>query len=120
MRTINKNISIATLLGIPSLVFAQVSDVFDLQVLIYNILVKAGQFFWIVAVMFFFWGIVKFIGNANDPVEREKGKKFIIWGIIAFVVLLSVWGLVRILLVDTLGIMPGGAPAYIDSTGGVH
>ncbi|OGZ05245.1 MAG: hypothetical protein A2845_02940 [Candidatus Lloydbacteria bacterium RIFCSPHIGHO2_01_FULL_49_22] len=120
MRTINKQFGIATLLGTPSLVFAQVTDVFDLEVLVYNILVKAGQFFWIAAIMFFFWGVVKFIGNANDPVEREKGKQFIIWGIIAFVVLFSVWGIVRILLVDTFGIMPGGAPDYVDSTGGIH
>ena len=58
------------------------------------------------AFLVFIWGVVKyfFLSMDNDT-ERTKGKKFMLWGIIGFVVLFSVWGLVGLLL-STLGIAP--------------
>jgi len=51
-----------------------------------------------VATVMFVWGIVQFfILNADEEKKREQGKQFIIWGIIALAVMLSVWGLVGIL-----------------------
>ncbi len=121
MRSIKKVFGVLfALFAAPLTVLAQVTDVFDLQILIYNILVAVGGFAWVGSVAFFLWGVVKFISNANDETEREKGKQFIIWGIIAFVVLISLWGIVRILLVETLGITPGGALDFIDKGGVVH
>lgn len=59
------------------------------------------------AFIFFLWGVFKYFiaGGANDE-SREEGKKFISWGIVAFAVMISVWGLVNI-LVNTFGF--GGA-----------
>lgn len=48
------------------------------------------------AVAVFVWGVVKFIGK-EDSSEREEGKQFMLWGIIAIAVMFSVWGLVRLL-----------------------
>jgi hypothetical protein len=46
----------------------------------------------------FIWGVIKFfIINADEEAKREQGKQFMIWGIIALAVMLSVWGLVGIL-----------------------
>jgi len=101
----------------PSLVFAQVNDIFGAQILVYNVLERLSWLFWAMAVAFFIWGIVKFIKNADDTTEHEKGKQFMVWGIIAFLVLVSMWGIVRFLLVDTLGITPTGAPSYLDKNG---
>lgn len=121
MRSIKKVLGIVFGLSVtPFIALAQVGDVFDLEILFYDILVSAGEFAWVASVAFFLWGVVKFISNANDDAEREKGKQFIIWGVIAFVVLLSLWGIVRILLVDTFGIMPGGALRFIDKGGVAH
>ncbi len=51
-----------------------------------------------VATVMFVWGIVQFfILNADEEKKREQGKQFILWGIIALAVMLSVWGLVGIL-----------------------
>jgi len=50
-----------------------------------------------VAVLSFVWGVVQFVINNGEEAKREKGRQFMIWGIIALAVMISVWGLVRIL-----------------------
>ncbi len=72
-----------------------------------------------VATVFFVWGAVKFfIIEAGEEAKREQGRQFMIWGIIALAVMLSIWGLVG-LLSSTVGISrpvlpqvcpPGGCP----------
>jgi len=50
------------------------------------------------AIAAFVWGVVNFfIIGADEEAKRSQGKQFMIWGIIALAVMLSVWGLVRIL-----------------------
>ena len=54
----------------------------------------------------FIWGVVNyFFFHGDDETRRGEGRQFIFWGILGMVVLLSVWGLVRLLL-STLGIAP--------------
>jgi len=55
-------------------------------------------FIFAVAVVMFIWGVVKyFIINADEEKKRAEGKQFMLWGIIALAVMISVWGLVNIL-----------------------
>ncbi|MFA6353909.1 MAG: pilin [Candidatus Paceibacterota bacterium] len=50
------------------------------------------------ATVMFVWGVVNFfVLNADEEKKRAQGKQFMIWGIIALAVMLSVWGLVGIL-----------------------
>jgi len=49
------------------------------------------------AVVIFIWGIVKFISKADEPGEREEGRQFMMYGIVALFVLVSIWGLVGII-----------------------
>lgn len=49
------------------------------------------------AIAFFVWGVVQFVINTTDEEKRAKGKQFMIWGIIALAVMVSVWGLVELL-----------------------
>jgi len=62
------------------------------------------------AMVMFVWGAVNFfIINGDEAPKREQGRQFMIWGIIALAVMLSVWGLVGILK-TTFGItIPGGS-----------
>lgn len=49
------------------------------------------------ATLMFIWGVVQFfIIGANEEAKREQGKQFIIWGVIALTVMISIWGLVGI------------------------
>ena len=68
-----------------------------------------------VAIAAFVWGVIQFfIFGADEESKREKGRQFIVWGLVALAVMLSVLGLVRI-LGNTFGILPGGSPT---SSGG--
>lgn len=49
------------------------------------------------AFLFFLAGAFRFFFLGGDE-GREKGKQFMLWGIIAFAVLFSLWGIVRLLL----------------------
>ena len=61
-----------------------------------------------IAFIVFLWGVYKyFIYGADNETERATGKQFVLWGIIGFVVILSVWGLVAIVS-GTLGLQLGG------------
>lgn len=66
-----------------------------------------------VAFLVFVYGVYKyFILGADNDTERAAGRQFVLWSLIGFAVILSVWGLVNVLLA-TFNIAPGGsAPAY--------
>ncbi|OGI78683.1 hypothetical protein A3F19_01840 [Candidatus Nomurabacteria bacterium RIFCSPHIGHO2_12_FULL_37_29] len=55
-------------------------------------------FIFAIAMVMFVWGAVKFfIIDADEEAKRAQGKQFMIWGIIALTVMISVWGLVNVL-----------------------
>ncbi|MFA6523915.1 MAG: hypothetical protein WC264_01345 [Candidatus Paceibacterota bacterium] len=56
------------------------------------------------AIASFIWGVVQYVINNDDEAKKAKGKMFMIWGIIALTVMVSVWGLVSI-LGNTFGIL---------------
>ncbi len=51
-----------------------------------------------IAVVTFLYGVVKFIKSAEQPEEREEGKKIIAYGILAIFVMVSMWGFVNIIV----------------------
>lgn len=50
-----------------------------------------------VAFITFLWGVYQYfiLGAANEE-ERKKGRQFVLWGIIGFFIIGSLWGLVNI------------------------
>jgi len=66
-----------------------------------------------IAFLYFVWGVFKyFFWGAENETERETGRQVILWSIIGFAVIVSVWGLTQI-IIDTFNIPTGGsAPAY--------
>lgn len=59
------------------------------------------------ALLGFFWGLMKFIFSAGDEGEQEKGKKIMIYGVITLFVMVAVWGLVGF-VADSLGVDTDG------------
>lgn len=56
-----------------------------------------------VAFIVFLWGVFNFfIAGGADEEKREKGKQFMVWGLIGFFVMVSIWGIVN-LMVNTFG-----------------
>ena len=52
----------------------------------------------------FLWGVYNyFILGADNEDKRKEGRSFVLWGIIGFVIIFSLWGLVTIVR-DTLNL----------------
>ncbi|MES2985544.1 MAG: hypothetical protein V4686_00255 [Patescibacteria group bacterium] len=95
-------LSILTLALTPVFAFAQgaapVTRTVDgfLNYLIY-IAGRALPLLILAAVVLLLFGIVNTFFFQSDGEKRKEGKSFIIWGIVALFVMVSVWGLVNIL-----------------------
>lgn len=59
------------------------------------------------ALLFFFWGVVKYIMAGGNEEAQADGKRIMIWGIIALFVMSSVWGLIAV-LGGLVGVGQGG------------
>jgi len=88
--------------AIPLVSFAQttvsnITDVGGVLINIINFIVVPVIF--AIAFIVFIWGAFQvFIMGANDADVKSKGKNHMLWGLIGFFVMVSVWGLVNILI----------------------
>ncbi len=78
----------------PAAPFKNVTEV--LKYLTCLILQSVIPLLFAVALAVFVWGTVKFI-QASDSAEKEQGRQFMLWGVIALAVMLSVWSLTAVL-----------------------
>lgn len=46
------------------------------------------------AIVAFFWGLVKYIANASDEAAKESGKTLMIWGMVAIFVMVALWAII--------------------------
>jgi len=75
-----------------------------------------------VAMVIFIWGVVQFVINGDDTEKKEKGRTFMIWGIVGLTVMVGVWGLVAV-VANTFGIngrvlpqLPNGGNSNTNNT----
>jgi hypothetical protein len=97
---------------------APLSGLFGVFDLLINIFVTLVPIIIAIAVVVFFWGIIKFIAHASDERERESGKQLIIWGMIALFVMVSLWSLVGFIqesLIPSTGGSLGDLPTVPDT-----
>lgn len=59
----------------------------------------------------FMYGVFQYVISSDDEGKKEKGRQYMIWGIIGLTVMVSVWGLVTI-LGDTFNLNSGGIPQF--------
>ncbi len=68
------------------------------------------------AVLVFLWGVFNaFILGGSDEGKRADGRKLMLWGIIAFVVMGALWGIVNLVAV-LFGVNPGTTPINAPGT----
>lgn len=92
-------------LSTPLVSLAQGSTLFtvgkDAATQILAIIQTLVQIAFLSMLVFFFWGLAKYIyGGAED---KEQGRNLMIWGTVAIFVAASIWGIVNVLKV-TFGI----------------
>ncbi|MBX4199131.1 hypothetical protein KW800_02585 [Candidatus Parcubacteria bacterium] len=71
------------------------------------------------ALLGFFWGLMKFIFNAGNEEAKEEGKKIMIYGIVTLFVMVAVWGLVKF-VASSLGIGTGGSSGSLPTVPGIN
>tara|TARA_B100000508_G_scaffold140740_2_gene143160 strand:- start:1315 stop:1680 length:366 start_codon:yes stop_codon:yes gene_type:complete len=76
--------------------FGEIDDFLgDISDFINNILIPL---LFAIALFFFLWGVFKFlIQGKDDSADREEGRRYMIWAIIGFVVMVSVFGIVNLI-----------------------
>ena len=55
------------------------------------------------AVLYFVYGVVKYIKESESDEGRREGRNHILWSTIGLFVMISVWGIMR-LIANTLGV----------------
>lgn len=87
--------TIAALVLLPYVAYAQLTDTGRLidrvGYLIGRLTIVVGA----IALLVFFWGLVKFISKAGGETGIEEGKNIMKWGILALFVMISIWGIIR-------------------------
>jgi zinc transporter ZupT len=89
------------MLGCTLIVGAKIGDLFK-----YVTCIISGSvipLIFALALAMFVWGVVQYVINSDEEAKKAKGKQFMIWGIIGLAVMVSVWGLVKI-VGNTFGI----------------
>lgn len=91
---------IGALLAFPALAFAQVNSINDAGRIVIDLINNvAVPIIFALAFLVFIFGIFQyFIQGGADEEKRDAGKSLMLWGLIGFFVMVSVWGLVHILL----------------------
>jgi NADH:ubiquinone oxidoreductase subunit 2 (subunit N) len=85
--------------ALPLVSFAAINNLSDVGAFIINVINNIlVPVIFAVAFIVFVWGAFDtFILGANSEEVKEKGKNLMLWGLIGFFVMVSVWGLVNIL-----------------------
>lgn len=97
-----KRISVAALLLIPFVGHAQTSLKSLTASIVTFVNTSVVPLLYAIAFLVFLVGMVRFFFIEGEE-ARQKGKQLMLWGIIGFVVMFSVWGIVNLLLA-TIGV----------------
>lgn len=92
---------IGLMLVLPAISFAQpsVNNVQDAGQFFINLINNiAVPFIFALAFLVFIWGVFKYFINGKDDAARKEGKNLMLYGLLGFFIMVSVWGLVNILV----------------------
>jgi hypothetical protein len=104
-----KKFILAALVLAPSLALAQTGNLNNIQRLlesIGNLVELALPIVVGLALLGFFWGLVKFIFAKGNDDDKKDAKNTMVWSVVALFVMVSVWGLVKF-IGDAVGVKQG-------------
>ncbi|MCX6712957.1 MAG: hypothetical protein NTY66_01980 [Candidatus Vogelbacteria bacterium] len=74
------------------------AEIVELAKIKANILRPFVLLLFLLAIVYFFWGVVKFIRDYGEKGATEEGKKHLWWGLVGLVIMVSVFGLLNLLI----------------------
>ncbi len=66
-----------------------------INILINEVLNPLIFLFFGLAAVFFLFGLIKYIRNADNQEKRTEGQRHIAWGILGIVIMLGAWGILE-------------------------
>jgi len=107
--------------AMPLVSFAAINNVSDVGSFVINTINNViVPVLFAVAFIVFLWGaFTTFILGASEEGVKEKGKNLMLWGLIGFFVMVSVWGLVNI-LTGSVNLGGNAGPTGGAPSAGVH
>ena len=67
--------------------------------------------FFAIAFLVFLWGVFQFIASETTDANRSEGKRKIFWGLFGMFIMISAFGLIRLIL-DTFGLVGPSYPGF--------
>jgi Type IV secretion system pilin len=55
------------------------------------------------AIVVFFWGLVRYIKDSGDAHDHAEGRERILWSLIALFILFSLWGILSLMSIALFG-----------------
>ena len=52
----------------------------------------------VLSMVYFFWGVAKYIKESGSDTGRAEGQKHMLWGIIGIFVMVSAWAIIKLVL----------------------
>jgi hypothetical protein len=107
----------AAAFALPLVTFAQprVANVQDLGGFIVGLINNvAVPVVFALAFIVFIWGVFRYFIGGKDDAARKEGKNLMLYGLLGFFIMISVWGLVNI-LVGSVG-LDSNAPSRLPTT----
>lgn len=106
MKTYLKITTIA-LLVVPMAAHAQLTGVKDLITAVGRLINPLVAILIGVALLAFFWGLAKFVFRVGgDEKAVAEGKRIMLWGLLALFIMVSVWGIIRLMQNELLLPLP--------------
>ena len=99
MRAIRAKHALVSSLSLVSLLFPAVSSAATLNdtlVFLSTFLNGVMGLFITLAIVVFFWGLIKYLWSIDNE-NAHEGLKIMFWGLIAIFVMVSIWGIIRLL-----------------------
>ncbi len=92
-----KKVAVAVvMLAAPVAAFAQtLGNLQQLATSSLSILSTVITIVFVLAILVFGWGVVKYISSSGDATKEKEARQFLWWGVIGIFVLASVFGLVK-------------------------
>lgn len=91
----------------PAFAFAQLGNIENIVEAIGNLVKLATPIVVGLALLAFFWGLVKFIFSQGDEGSRKEAKGLMIWSVVALFIMISIVGIINF-IGNALDIDQGG------------
>ncbi len=96
LRTLGSLFVFCSLLLLPAIALAAPTDFKSLVKIFTDLLGLAVPVVASLAVLFFFWGIAKYIFSAGSEDQKKEAKNVMTWGLVAIFVMTSFYGILKL------------------------